>query len=116
VACSEKPKPWAIRATEAGVAFSVRVQPRANRNEIVGIQGDALKVRLAAPPVEGAANEALLSYLSTRLGVGQRQVRIVTGHSARMKIVEVTGLTVDVVQARLLSSQEPGGSKRRFNR
>lgn len=83
----------AVSPTPDGVRFTVRVQPRASRNEITGVYGTALKIRLQAPPVDGAANDALLSYLADVLGVGRRSVRIVSGESSRTKTVEVAGVT-----------------------
>jgi uncharacterized protein len=79
------------RAT--GVRFAVHVQPRASRTEIAGIHGEALKVRLSAPPVDGAANEALVDFLSERFAVPRRSVTIVSGAQSRAKIVEIDGLT-----------------------
>jgi uncharacterized protein len=81
------------------VRVSIHVQPRASRSEIVGLHGAALKVRLHAPPVDGAANEALVTLLAERLGVTRRAVRVVAGGSARAKIVEVEGTTEDAVRA-----------------
>jgi uncharacterized protein (TIGR00251 family) len=89
--------PWiavsSIRVIERGdgVRFDVRVQPRASRSEIAGEYGEALKVRLSAPPVDGAANDALIDLLARELGVGKRDVRIVSGASSRTKTVEVAG-------------------------
>jgi uncharacterized protein (TIGR00251 family) len=77
------------------VRFAVRVQPRASRSEIAGIHGDALKVRLSAPPVDGAANVALVELLADALGVQRRHVRIVSGATSRGKIVEVDGASVE---------------------
>ena len=74
------------------VRFAVRVQPRAARSEVSGLHGGALKVRLQAPPVDGAANEALVALLAEELKVGRRQVRIVAGASSRAKVVEVDGV------------------------
>lgn len=74
-----------------GVRFAVHVQPRAARTEVAGVHGGALKVRLQAPPVDGAANEALVDYLAEQLGVPGRGVRIVAGASSRAKTVEVDG-------------------------
>lgn len=71
------------------VRFNVRVQPRASRNEFAGVQNGVLRVRLQAPPVEGAANEALIAFLADELGVARREVRIVSGFGSRNKIVEV---------------------------
>lgn len=77
----------------------VHVQPRASRSEVVGTHGAALKVRLLAPPVDGAANEALVSLLAQELGVPRRAVRIVQGATSRAKIVEIEGTTADAVRA-----------------
>ena len=76
-----------------GVRFDVRVQPRASRSEVVGEQEGALRVRLAAPPVDGAANDALIELLSDLLDVAKRDVRIVSGVTSRRKVVEVDGVT-----------------------
>jgi uncharacterized protein len=81
------------------VRVSVHVQPRAARSEIVGLHGTALKVRLQAPPVDGAANEALVALLAERLGVARRAVRVVAGASSRAKTVEVDGTTENAVRA-----------------
>ena len=91
-----------ITGTEDGVAFAVRVVPRASRNEIVGIHGDALKIRLTAPPVEGRANEALIAFLAQRLGVRKSQVEIVVGVTSRRKMIRVSGLLAQEVGERLL--------------
>ncbi|MBM4467450.1 MAG: YggU family protein [Chloroflexi bacterium] len=77
-----------ITEVEGGVTFAVRVVPRASRNEIVGVQGDALKVRLTAPPVEGKANEALVAFLAQRLGVRKSQVEIVAGGTSPQELRE----------------------------
>jgi uncharacterized protein (TIGR00251 family) len=74
------------------VRFRVRVQPRASQSEIVGLHGNALKVRLSAPPVDGAANIALVELLAAALGVSRAAVRVVAGATARSKIVEVDGV------------------------
>lgn len=77
----------------------VHVQPRASRSEVVGTHGAALKVRLLAPPVDGAANEALVALLAEELGVPRRDVRIVHGATSRTKVVEIEGTTADAVRA-----------------
>ena len=81
------------------VRVAVHVQPRASRSEIIGQHGAALKVRLQAPPVDGAANEALVRLLADSLGVPQRAVRVVAGATSRSKTVEVDGTTVGAVRA-----------------
>jgi len=79
----------------------VRVVPRASKNEISGRHGEAVKIRLTAPPVEGAANEALISFLSEILGVRKGQIEILSGHASRDKIVCVVGLLPHDVEALL---------------
>lgn len=74
------------------VRFQVRVQPRASRTEISGALGGALKIRLQAPPVDGAANDALVRFLAAAFGVARRDVRIVHGLSGRSKLVEIDGI------------------------
>ena len=79
----------------------VHVQPRARRSEAAGRHGDAWKVRLAAPPVDGAANEELVRFLAEQLGVPRRAVRITAGLTARRKTVEIDGLADELVAAKL---------------
>jgi uncharacterized protein (TIGR00251 family) len=81
------------------VRVGVHVQPRASRSEIVGVHGSALKVRIQAPPVDGAANDALVTLLAERLGVPRRAVRVVGGVTSRAKTVEIDGTTEDAVRA-----------------
>lgn len=83
----------------SGVRFEVRVQPRASRNEVAGIYGTALKIRLSAPPVEGAANDALVEYLAELLGVPRRKVTIISGLSSRQKTVQADGVDAGRVHA-----------------
>jgi uncharacterized protein len=89
-----------LRITERDgpLRFSVHVQPRASRSEIVGLHGDALKVRLSAPPVDGAANEALVELLAAALGVSCAAVRVVAGATSRGKVVEVNGVSVEKIR------------------
>lgn len=89
-----------LPVTEA--LLSVRVTPRSGRDEIVGWQGDELRVRLRAPPVEGQANAALRRLLAKRLGVPAAHVELVTGGTARVKRLRIAGLTAEQVRQRLL--------------
>ncbi len=91
----------ALRVQRHGgsVRFNVHVQPKASRSEVAGLHGDALKVRLSAPPVDGAANDALVELLAGLFAVGRRAVRIIAGASSRAKIVEVDGVTEDQVRS-----------------
>ncbi|HET9799063.1 MAG TPA: DUF167 domain-containing protein [Gemmatimonadaceae bacterium] len=94
------------------VRVAVHVQPRASRSEIVGLHGAALKVRLQAPPVDGAANDALIALLAERLGVPRRAVRVVAGAASRAKTVEIDGTTEVAVRALLTHRATPGGEPR----
>ena len=87
-----------VRTVAGGVRFSVRVQSRASRSEVCGVHGEALKVRLAAPPVDGAANEALTALLAEAFDVPGRAVTIVSGASARSKLVQVDGIASSAVE------------------
>jgi uncharacterized protein (TIGR00251 family) len=91
----------ALRVTvvEGGVRFGIRVQPRSSRPGVGGVHGDALKVRVGAPPVDGAANEAVVAVLADALRVPRAAVRLVSGASSRSKVVEVAGVSPGRVEA-----------------
>ncbi len=92
-----------IRQRGDVVTFGVRMVPRASRNKIAGIHDGAVRIRLTAPPVEGAANEALVAFLSTVLRVAKRDIELISGQTARNKVVSVSGLSAEEVEARLRS-------------
>lgn len=81
-------------AIAGGVRFAIHVQPRARRAGVDGTHGAALRVRVAAAPVDGAANEAVVTVLAEALGVPKRNVTITSGYGSRSKVVEVTGVGV----------------------
>ena len=81
-------KPW-LRPDGDGCILAVHVQPGAKRTEIVGEHGDALKIRLAAPPVDGKANDALLAFLSDLLGLPRRDISLRAGQASRRKLVGI---------------------------
>lgn len=83
---------------EDGVILTLWVQPRSSRDEVVGVRGGMLHVRLAAPPVGGAANEALIRFLARQLGVPRRDVEIVHGHRSRRKRIKFHGLSPEEVR------------------
>ncbi len=87
--------------------LTLHVQPRARRTEVAGLHGAALKVRLAAPPVDGAANDELVRFVAERLGVPRRAVRLVAGAGARRKVVEVDGVAADEAVRVLLAPRRP---------
>lgn len=87
------------------VIIPVRAMPRAGRNALDGLTEGALRVRLVAPPVEGAANKALIAFLAEVLGVPKRDLAITTGEHGRRKLVRVRGLTGTAVRERLTGNQ-----------
>ncbi len=91
-----------ITPTKAGVRFAVRVKPKAAQSKIVGCSEGALEVRIAAPPVDGAANDALVRLLAKQLGVPRGRIAIVGGASSRHKRIEIEGVDAAAL-ARLLA-------------
>lgn len=77
--------------------IGVYVQPRASKSAVVGMHDGSIKIRLAAPPVDGAANAALVEFIADRLDVAKSRVRIVNGMTGRRKVVEIEGLTAEQV-------------------
>lgn len=99
-----------ITSTPTGVRITLQVQPRASETALAGRHGDALKVRVQSPPVDGAANDALIRFLSEALGVRRTAVRIVSGEGARRKTVIVEGITlVDAARRLNLEIGDPSG-------
>jgi uncharacterized protein len=91
-----------FKESNGAVVIAVKVVPRASKNQIVGNEGDALKIRLNAPPVEGKANDALIAFLADVLGAHRTQIEIVTGHTSRRKIVRVRGVSAQEVERKLM--------------
>jgi uncharacterized protein (TIGR00251 family) len=98
-----------MRDNKGGCILTVHVQPNAPRTECVGMHGDALKIRLAARPIHGAANEELIRFIADCCAVPRADVRIDAGAEARHKRVYVKGLTAEVLRIRLM----PDGRKKR---
>ncbi len=90
-----------LRVVEGGVRIKIRVQPRARRSAIDGVHGDALKVRVAAPPVDGKANAAVVAVLARELGVARSAVSITLGEGSRDKVVAIQGVSVEQVRRAL---------------
>ncbi len=97
-----------LRVSGEDMVLSLHVQPGAKRTEVAGRHGDALKLRLAAPPVEGRANECLIAFLAGRLGIPRSRVTIEAGETSRAKRVRVAGARADAVAAVLLTATPPG--------
>lgn len=96
---------------EGGAALTVKVIPRARKNEIVSFMSDdTLKLRVTAPPVEGAANEAVIQLLADALGVSKNKINIVAGETHSQKVVSVMGITAEQIDDKL--KQYKAGAKR----
>jgi uncharacterized protein len=91
-----------IRDTPSGATFQVKVHPRAKKNAITGEVGDALKLALTAPPVEGRANETCIAFLAEVLNVPRSSVTIAAGKTSRNKVILVSGLSAMQVERQLL--------------
>jgi uncharacterized protein (TIGR00251 family) len=85
-------------AARGGIRIEVHAKPRAKKSRVVGVHGEALSVAIAAPPVDGAANDELVRFLAEVFGVAAGRVRLIRGTSARMKLFEIDG--TDVVAMR----------------
>lgn len=98
----------AVQANKEGVLLTVHVQPKARRTECMGFYGDALKIRIAAPPIDGAANDELIRFLADRCSVPRAGIAIQAGAHGRQKRVSVRGVTVEQVLDRLLPPSSEG--------
>ena len=85
---------WYSKTTN-GYLIAVHAQPGAKKSEISGLHGERLKIRIAAPPVEGRANEALIAFLSERLALPRAKVRVMKGQQGRTKLIEVADTAID---------------------
>ena len=90
-----------ISVTNRGVVLNVHAVPRSSKNAVQGLYGNAVKIRLRAPPVDGKANKALLSFMGEALDIPARQVSIITGLTGRKKRVLIDGLNAEEVRSRL---------------
>lgn len=95
-----------LRMTDTvdGITFSVHVQPRASRNEVSGVRGEELRVRLTAPPVDDAANRLCVEFLAKLLGVAKSRLTIIAGEKSRHKTIKVTGIGREEIRAALLGN------------
>ena len=90
-----------IQNSPSGVTFAVKVHPRAKKNAITGEVGDALKLALTAPPVDGKANDACINFFAKLLNVPRSSVTIAAGQTSRNKVIRVMGLSAEEIQQRL---------------
>ena len=90
---------WFNRAADGSLVVSLHIQPGAKKTEIAGLHGDALKIRLAAPPVDGKANAALVAFLAKACGVPRSAVALVSGETSRSKRVRLQGIDAATLEA-----------------
>ncbi len=86
--------PWHIRGTGSAVEVALHVQPRARRNEITGLHGGALKLRLCAPPVDDAANRAVIEFFASRLHLPKSRLQILSGMKSRDKTLRIESISL----------------------
>lgn len=89
---------FTVRDTAQGAQFALRVQPRASRTAIAGVMGDAVKLTIAAPPVDGKANQAVVEFLAELLRVPKSSVTIVSGETGRNKLIAIRGVAAEQVR------------------
>lgn len=87
-----------LRETSGGILLSVKLQPRASKNEIGEVLGHELKIKVTAPPVDAAANEALVKFLAEKLDCARGKVELIRGHTSRHKIIFLHGFKLDAAQ------------------
>ena len=90
---------WLIQDARGDFVLTLHIQPGAKTTAVQGKHGDALKVRLAAPPVDGKANQALLAFLADQLGLAKRDIELVSGQSSREKRVRISNCSADALRA-----------------
>lgn len=88
---------WFRVAGDGQITLTLHIQPAAKKTEFAGLHGDALKIRLAAPPVDGKANEALIKFVAETLGLPKAAVNLKSGQSSRRKVIEVCWATTEAV-------------------
>ena len=96
-----------IKAVSGGIAFTVKVHPRAKKNAITGTVGDALKLSLTSPPVDGRANDACIEFFAKLFRVSRSSVTIAAGEKSRTKVIRVAGLTTAAAHQVLGEKLEP---------
>jgi len=95
---------WLRVAADGRITLTLHIQPGAKKTEVAGLHGEALKIRLAAPPVDGKANEALLRFVAETLGLPKSAVSLKSGQTSRRKVLEISGATATAV-ARLAQAE-----------
>jgi uncharacterized protein (TIGR00251 family) len=90
-----------IQESARGITFAIKVHPRARKNAITGMVGDALKLALTAPPVDGKANQAVIEFFAELFAIPRSSVTIASGETSRNKIVRIAGVSKEVTEQKL---------------
>ena len=93
--------PWRIRTTDTALEVTLHVQTRARSNEIIGYHDGALKLKVSAPPVENAANRAIVEFFANLLDIARSRIRIVSGGKSRDKVLRIEGFSLEAFQSRI---------------
>jgi len=93
-----------LHETGKGISFAVKVHPRARKNAITGVVGDALKLALTAPPVEGRANQAVIEFFAELFAIPRSSVTIASGETSRNKVVRIAGVSKPVAEHKLVKN------------
>ena len=96
-----------LNETAKGITFAIKVHPRARKNAITGLVGDALKLALTAPPVEGKANQAVIEFFADLFEIPRSSVTIASGETSRNKVVRISGINRTMVEQRLSEAVAP---------
>lgn len=92
---------WCRPTGDGRLTLTLHIQPGAKKTDVAGLHGDALKIRLAAPPVDGKANEALIKFLAERFRLPKSSITLKSGHTSRRKVLEIIGSSADETSALL---------------
>lgn len=95
--------PSYLKESKAGCTLTVKLQPRSSKNEICGQLGDALKIKVTAPPVDSAANQTLVEFLSKTLSLPKSAVILIKGQTSRNKILQLNGITAEEFLSKIIS-------------
>ena len=95
-----------VQETSKGTTFAVKVHPRARKNAITGTMGDAVKLALTAPPVDGKANQAVIEFFADLFDIPRSSVTIASGETNRLKVVRVSGISAENVRQQLAARME----------
>jgi uncharacterized protein (TIGR00251 family) len=95
-----------LKESATGVTFAVKVHPRARNNAITGVMGDALKLALTAPPLDGKANQAVIEFFADLFAISRSSITITSGETSRTKVIRVSGISAEQVRQKLQSARK----------